>query len=45
MRRGNVVNLDFAVVNVVAHSVIAYVDVSGLAIFDCQRSRAPFDCR
>ena len=33
MCRGNVVDLDFSVVNVVAHSVIAYVDVFGLTIF------------
>ena len=35
--RGNVIDLDFAVVNLdfaaVSHSVIAYVDVFGLAIF------------
>jgi hypothetical protein len=31
--RGNVIDFDFAVVNVVSHSVIAYVDVFGLAIF------------
>jgi hypothetical protein len=29
---GNVIDLNFAVVNVMAHSVIAYIDMFGLAI-------------
>jgi len=31
--RGNVIGLDIAVVNVVAHGVIAYINMLGLAIF------------
>ena len=33
MRRGNVIDLNLAVVNVVSHSMIAYIDMFGLAVF------------
>jgi len=33
MSRGNVINLNIAIVDVMSHSVIADIDVFGLAVF------------